>query len=311
MSSPQDNREVAGSSNQNLNSRRTSRTVISRSARKSAEQQTRRLAKSRQENFLVASLLLPRRFRQPFYNVYAFCRTADDLADQSPSPEVALARLQDFQEQLNETFAGRPRESLFIALATTIDQFGLPQQPFDELLDAFRQDQHTTRYADLDQLFDYCRRSANPVGHIVLRLGNCFDEENAALSDRICTGLQLTNFLQDVARDYAIGRVYLPADLMTRSGVCELMLAQSATSAELRQLLSGECERAETLFRLGLPLADRVPRWLGNDIKLFAHGGLATLAAIRRIDFDVLRVRPTVPKRRQTGLLVRAMLGLL
>ncbi len=113
--------------------------------------------------------------------------------------------------------------SLFIALATTIDQFDLPQQPFDDLLDAFRQDQHKTRYASFDELFDYCRRSANPVGRIVLRLGDCFDEENAALSDQICTGLQLANFWQDVARDYAIGRIYLPADEMSRFGVTESM----------------------------------------------------------------------------------------
>ncbi len=164
-----------------------------------------------------------------------------------------------FKGNLTQTYAGRPGESLFIALATTIDQFDLPQQPFDELLDAFRQDQHTTRYASSDELFDYCRRSANPVGRIVLRLGDCFDEENAALSDQICTGLQLANFWQDVARDYAIGRIYLPADAMTRFGVSESMLSQSSTPIELRQLLASECDRAESIFRCGLPLADRVP----------------------------------------------------
>ena len=124
----------------------------------------------------------------------------------------------------------------------------------------------------------------------MLRLGDCFDEENAALSDQICTGLQLANFWQDVARDYAIGRIYLPADAMSRFGVSESMLSQSSTPIELRQLLASECDRAEKFFRCGLPLADRVPRWLSSDIKLFAHGGLATLEAIRRIDFDVLRV---------------------
>lgn len=304
MSHPQNNREVAASSNQDW-------AASSPDRLKAAENETRRLARSHYENFLVASLLLPRRLRQPFYNVYAFCRTADDLADESPSPDIACSRLDDFQRQLDETYAGKPCESLFIALATTIDQFDLPQQPFDELLDAFRQDQHKTRYASSDELFDYCRRSANPVGRIVLRLGDCFDEENAALSDQICTGLQLANFWQDVVRDYAIGRIYLPADAMSRFGVSESMLSQSSTPIELRQLLASQCDRAENIFRCGLPLADRVPGWLSSDIKLFAHGGLATLEAIRRIDFDVLRVRPTVSKWRQSGLVVRAMLGLL
>jgi squalene synthase HpnC len=276
-----------------------------------AEIETRRLARSHDENFLVASLLLPRRLRQPFYNVYAFCRTGDDLADQSPSAEIALSRLQDFQRQLDDTFAGKPCENLFIALAATIDQFDLPQQPFDQLLDAFRQDQHKTRYESFDQLFDYCRRSANPVGRIVLRLGDCFDEENAALSDQICTALQLTNFWQDVARDYVIGRIYVPQDVMSRFGVSESMLGHATTSDELRQLLASECDRAESFFQRGLPLADRVPGWLSSDVKLFVHGGLATLKEIRKIDFDVLRVRPSVSKWRQTGLLVRAMLGLL
>lgn len=308
---PQDTPKVAGSSNQDPNSSHLDRDLTTPFTLKSAENETRRLARSHNENFLVASLLLPRRLRQPFYNVYAFCRTADNLADESPSPEIALRRLQDFQFQLNETFAGRPRENLFIALANTIDRFDLPQQPFDELLDAFRQDQRTTRYASFEQLLDYCCRSANPVGRIVLRICACLDEDNAVLSDQICTGLQLTNFLQDVARDYKIGRIYLPGDVMTRYGVTESMLVRSSTPAELRQLLASECDRAESFFRRGLPLADRVPTWLSKDIQLFTHGGLATLTSIRKIDFDVLRVRPTVSNWRQTGLLVRAMLGLL
>ncbi len=234
--------------------------AVTANALKSAENATRRLARSHYENFLVASLLLPRRLRQPFYNVYAFCRTADDLADESPSAEIALRRLDDFQRQLDETFAGRPSENLFIALATTIGRFDLPQQPFDELLDAFRQDQHKTRYANSEELFDYCRRSANPVGRIVLRLGDCFDDENAAFSDQICTGLQLANFWQDVARDYGIGRIYMPEDAMSRFGVTESMLGHSSTSDQLRQLLASECDRAESFF--ARVAAGRTGAWL-------------------------------------------------
>ncbi len=307
----QDNREVARSSNRDGPSSGDELLPTAAAAVKRAEKETRRLARSHDENFLVASVLLPRRLRQPFYNVYAFCRTADDLADESSSPEQALEDLDRFQTQLDETFEGRPPQNLFLALRATIETYGLPKQPFDDLLDAFRQDQKKTRYANRDEVLDYCRRSANPVGHIVLRLGGCFSEEHAALSDQICTGLQLANFWQDVARDFAIGRVYLPADEMERFGVTESMLGQSSTSANLRQLLASECDRAEACFRRGLPLAQTVPRWLSSDIKLFAHGGLSTLEAIRVIDFDVLRSRPTVSKWRQAGLVLRAMLRLL
>jgi squalene synthase HpnC len=304
LSHPQDNREPGRSSNGESG-------VVDAAALLSAEKETRRLARSHYENFLVASVMLPRRLRQPFYNVYAFCRAADDLADESPSAEIAIVGLDSFQNQLDATFAGKPVQPLFIALASTIRQFDLPKQPFDDLLDAFRQDQRKTRYDSIDQLLDYCRRSANPVGRLVLRLGDTCDDQSVEMSDEICTGLQLANFWQDVARDYAIGRIYLPVDEMNRFHVTEGMLGESSTPQEMRQLLASECDRAESFFRRGLPLAKRVPRWLSHDVKLFAHGGLATLDAIRRIDFDVLRSRPTVSKWRQSALLARAMLGLL
>ena len=277
----------------------------------SSEKFCRRLARSHYENFVVASVLLPRRLRQPFYNVYAFCRTADDLADESESPQIATQKLAEFQQHLDNCFAGGPTENLFTALADTVERFRLPKQPFDDLLSAFRQDQIKTRYETFDQLQDYCRRSANPVGRIVLRLADSFDEENAALSDEICTGLQLANFWQDVARDLAIGRVYLPESEMQKFSVTTDMLQQTSTAQSVRDLIRSECDRAEAFFQRGLPLADRVPRWFASDVKLFATGGLATLKAIRKIDYDVLRIRPKVSKLQQAGLIGRAMCGLL
>ncbi len=276
-------------------------------ARKSCQ----RLAKSHYENFVVASVLLPKRLRQPFFDVYAFCRTADDLADESPSPTIALERLDDFQQQLNDSFAGNPPPNEFLALADTIQRHDLPKQPFDDLLSAFRQDQVKTRYQDIDEVFDYCKRSANPVGRIVLSLADACSDKNAALSDKICTGLQLANFWQDVKRDRAIGRVYLPQDEMQQFNVSDQMLDLDQTPVELRGLLKSECDRAESLFRDGLPLVESVPSWLRKDIKLFAHGGLETLRAIRNVDFDVLRKRPKVSKAAQIGLIARAMIGLL
>ncbi|MCH1440720.1 MAG: squalene synthase HpnC [Rubripirellula sp.] len=270
---------------------------------------TRKLATSHYENFLVASILLPRTLRQPFYDVYAFCRTADDLADESPNSEEALRGLERFQHQLDATFKGSPQEPLFIALEATIRHYQIPKQPFDDLLAAFRQDQHRNRYESIEELIAYCQRSANPVGRIVLHLGDSYTAENCVLSDHICTGLQLVNFWQDVARDFAMDRIYLPQTLMREFGVGEEMFKKSTTAEPLRRLLAHECDRAEEMFRTGLPLAKKVKPWLANDVKLFAHGGLQTLRAIRKIEFDVLGSRPTVGKLQQFGLVLRALAG--
>ena len=306
---PQHNRPIAEPSNRNVRSdlAGVADGVSDRLA--TAERQTRRLARSHYENFLVVSMLLPRRLHQPFYNVYAFCRTADDLADESESPEVALRHLDGFQAKLDAVFDGVPPDGLFLALANTIEQFQLTKQPFDDLLDAFRQDQRKTRYATFDEVLDYCRRSANPVGRIVLGLVGTSDDRAYELSDDICSGLQLANFWQDVSRDYRKGRIYLPADERERFGVDETMFELNETPQPLRQLLANECNRAEAFFERGLALAELVPRWFASDVRLFAHGGLATLQAIRRIEFDVLRIRPTVGRGTQLWMLGRAAVG--
>lgn len=275
----------------------------------SAERQCRRLARSHYENFLVASILVPRRHRQAMYNVYAFCRTADNLADESASPALATRSLDAFQQHLDDTFAGSPPPNIFLALADTIDQYGLSKQPFDDLLAAFQQDQEKNRYATRDELFDYCQCSADPVGRIVLEIAGCCDESRQSLSNKICTALQLVNFCQDVARDHQIGRIYFPTEDWNRHGVCESMFAESTTSEPLKHLIAEYCELAESMFTAGVPLSNEVPKWLAGDIKLFAHGGLATAQTIREIDFDVLRIRPTVGKWKQLKLLARAVLG--
>ncbi|TWU41428.1 All-trans-phytoene synthase [Novipirellula aureliae] len=270
-----------------------------------SEKLCRKIANSHYENFLVSRLLLPRRYRQPFVNVYAFCRTADDLADESDSPESALKQLAQFQTSLDATFAGHPPGGLFPALHQTVEDFHLDQQPFNDLLCAFRQDQLETRFRDFEELLCYCQRSANPVGRIVLRLADAASDENVAFSDKICTGLQLVNFWQDVARDFAIGRVYLPNDQMERFGVDDAMLRLPTTVAPLRQLLVSECNRAEQYFLDGQTIISRVPKWLGRNLSLFIGGGLATISAIRKIDFDVLKQRPTVSKRTQIRLVLK------
>jgi squalene synthase HpnC len=266
------------------------------------------------ENFLVASVLLPRRLRQPFFNAYSYCRIADDLADESPTPAIATERLTEFRRHLNAALAGAPTSNLFLALSKTIQQFDLSPEPFHDLLDAFEQDQIKTRYQDMDELLHYCQRSANPVGRMVLQLADCLDEETSALSDQICTGLQLANHWQDVGRDFAIGRIYLPMDHweefdVDESSFCVPSNADASTPAALRKLVAQQCDLAQQYLDRGLLLSQKVPRWLSSDVQLFAHGGLETLAAIRQIDYDVLLRRPKVSKWTQATLIVKSLLG--
>ncbi len=268
-----------------------------------AEAYCRRLATMHYENFVVAGVLVPRRLRRHFYNVYAYCRWSDDLADEAGGAERSLQLLEWWEAELRACYAGRCRHPVFVALRGTIDEFGIPIEPFADLLTAFRQDQTQTRYATYDELLGYCRNSANPVGRLVLYLGRCHEERLLPWSDAICTGLQLANFWQDVGRDLAKGRVYLPQEDLQRFGVEEVVLAQASTPRNVRDLLAFEVERAEQLLRSGLPLVDAMPRGLQGSIWMFAHGGLKILEKIRAIDFDVPAVRPRVTKLDQLRLL--------
>ena len=256
----------------------------------------RTLARRHYENFTVASWLLPRRLRQHFYNVYAYCRWADDLADETGDPARSLRLLDWWAAELDRCYAGHATHPVFVALAETVRRFDVPQAPFADLLAAFRQDQHVTRYETFDQLLEYCRRSANPVGRIVLHLGECCDAARAELSDQICTGLQLANFWQDVANDWGRGRVYLPQAHCRRFGYDEAMFGRREPNDSFRRLLAAEVDEAEAWLRRGLPLVDLVPPFLKLDVSLFAHGGLAILEAIRRRRFDVWSGRPTLSK---------------
>lgn len=269
-----------------------------------AEAYCRRLACTHYENFTVASRLLPARLRQHFYNVYAYCRWADDLADETGDPEQSLELLDWWQHQLDECYQGRATHPVFVALAGTVRQFNIPREPFADLLVAFRQDQHQQRYATFDELLRYCRNSANPVGRLVLYLGECHDEQRGALSDSVCTGLQLANFWQDVARDYERGRVYLPRESMRQFDCDDAALARRTADAPFKRLLAYEVDRAQQWLRAGLPLVEQVPKWLSADVWLFIHGGLKILEHIRRIDYDVWRRRPEVSKLDKARLLL-------
>jgi len=270
----------------------------------------RRLARRHYENFTVASRLLPRAMRQHVANVYAYCRWADDLADECRTPDESLGLLDWWEDELRSCYQGRAVHPVFVALSETIRRFDVPCEPFADLLVAFRQDQRVTRYENFDRLLEYCRYSANPVGRLVLHLGRCHDGERAELSDAICTGLQLANFWQDVAEDWERGRIYVPLADCRRFGYDESMFARHEHNEALRGLLGAEVGEAEGWLRRGLPLVGMVPRWLRLEVALFVHGGLAILAAIRRADYDVWSRRPEVSKLDKLRLLARCWWGL-
>ena len=275
-----------------------------------------RLARSHYENFSVATWFLPRRLRKHFYSVYAYCRISDDLGDEVGDPQLSLALLDEWQQELDKLYgymADRlhpaPRHPVFVALEPTVKECGIPQHEFSDLLIAFRQDQTVTRYETFEDVLGYCKNSANPVGHLVLYLCGYHDPERQQLSDFTCTALQLANFWQDVAVDYAKGRIYLPLEDMRRFKVTEQQIADRRFSPEFRELMQFEVHRAHRWFELGLPLAEAVDRELALDIELFSRGGQAILRAIEKQGYDVLTRRPVVSKGRKMGLLLRALLG--
>jgi squalene synthase HpnC len=261
-----------------------------------ARRYCRRLARRHYENFTVVSLLVPRRLRQAFCNLYAYCRWADDLADESTGPAEALALLDWWGRGLRACYEGQANHPVFVALGETIRQFALPSEPLADLLVAFRQDQTTTRYETFEQLLGYCRYSANPVGRLVLRVGGDYDSSRAELADCVCTGLQLANFAQDVAGDWDRGRIYIPAEYLRRWGCGEAEFARRECNDAFRHLLAAEVDEAERWLRRGWPLVGLVGPELRLAVALFVRGGLAILEAIRRQDYDVWSARPRVSK---------------
>jgi squalene synthase HpnC len=271
-----------------------------------AEAYCRELALRHYENFTVVSRLFPAHLRQPLANVYAWCRWADDLGDETGDPDLSRELLAWWQDELEKVGSLQQRHPVLIALAPTMREFGLPKEPFRDLISAFQQDQRQTRYDTKTALLDYCRRSANPVGRLVLQIGRSFDEEAAGLSDAICTGLQLVNFWQDVARDAARGRIYLPGESLARHALSFDDVVTGQPRAALCELLRDEVGEAERLLQSGAPLAARVHRDLRLPVTLFREGGLAIASAIRRQGYDVWRQRPTVSRWTKLRLLAGA-----
>ena len=269
---------------------------------------TRWLAANHYENFHVVSFLLPKRLHQDFYNVYAYCRWADDLADEIGDPAESLRLLAWWRGQLDEMYhlldKGSATHPVFAALASTVAQYGIPRQPFSDLIDAFVQDQTVTRYRNWDELFRYCRNSANPVGRLVLYLAGYSDAARQSLSDATCTALQLANFWQDVTVDLLKDRVYIPLEIMQRHGyTLEELFARRFTPA-FAAVMRETVAQTRDLFLEGLPLAGMVDRRLAIDLDLFSRGGMRVLEKIARQGYDVLGARPAISRMERAGLLL-------
>jgi squalene synthase HpnC len=265
----------------------------------------RRLALTHYENFSVASVFLPRRLVRHAHNVYAYCRWADDLADETAGGRETLSLLDWWRQELRACYDGTPRHPVLVALRETVRRFDVPPKPFLDLLTAFEQDQTIKSYATMDELLRYCENSANPVGRIVLSLGECHDEERGRLSDDICTALQLTNFWQDVTRDLDMGRVYVPGECRR---TCEPSFRARSATPEFRAMMAGLVGQTRQLFHRGLPLVRLVPEELRVQVELFARGGLAILRKIERQDYDVWSRRPTL-SRWEKAMLVAKVAG--
>jgi squalene synthase HpnC len=274
-----------------------------------ARQYCARLARTHYENFSVASWFLPRRLRQDFYNVYAYCRISDDLGDEVGDPAASLELLDEWQRELDACYQGSPKHPVFVALAETVRLYDIPKHEFSDLLIAFRQDQTVTRFETFNDVLAYCKYSANPVGHLVLYLCGYRDPDRQHLSDFTCTALQLANFWQDISTDYAKGRIYLPLEDLRRFTVTEDDVARKRNTPAFRTMIRFEVERARDWFRQGLPLIENVDRELAIDLDLFSRGGQEILNAIEKQDYAVLGNRPSISKSRKLALVARAALN--
>jgi squalene synthase HpnC len=248
------------------------------------------------ENFPVASLLLPARLRHPVALIYRFAREADDFADEGNAPaDVRLRQLDTFRRQLDRLERGAiPEIPWFSELGDLIRRHGLPFQLFHDLLSAFSQDVVKTRYANHAEVLDYCRRSANPVGRLLLVLYGANERAHAAWSDAICSSLQLINFLQDIAIDYRKGRVYLPQDEMARFGITEGQIARCEIDARWREFMAFQIARARALLYDGAPLGRALKGRIGLELRMIVAGGARILRKIEHVKADVFNQRPVL-----------------
>jgi phytoene synthase len=263
------------------------------------------------ENFPVASLLLPARLREPVTAIYGFARSADDIADEGTLTDQArLQGLDRYRTELDAIEAGRPtQDPVFQRLRPAITEHQLPLQPFRDLLDAFSQDIVKQRYATFAELMDYCHRSADPVGRLLLHLFGRNDAKSQSLSDAICSSLQLINHWQDIAVDWQKGRVYLPQDELARFGIAESQIAEGRWDAAWAAMMDFQIDRARAMMMAGSPLVHELPGRIGLELRLIVASGYRMLDKLQRVRGDVFRRRPVIARRDWPGILFHAFFG--
>lgn len=261
------------------------------------------------ENFPVASLLLPRRLRRPIELIYAFARQADDFADEGDCPaEERLAQLNGFRTELDKIANEKPTDSeLFRDLALVIKEYKLPLALFYDLLDAFSQDVAKNRYANFGEVMDYCRRSANPIGRLLLYLYKETDDRSIAYSDAICSSLQLINFLQDIAIDYKKGRIYLPEDEMARYQITETQIAEGKADAMWGMFMQFQNDRTRKLLQAGAPLGKILKGRIGLEMRMIIMGGESILRKLHKSRGDIFTQRPVLEPRDWIYMLYRSI----
>ncbi|MBS1815857.1 MAG: squalene synthase HpnC [Acidobacteria bacterium] len=268
------------------------------------------LAESHYENFHVATAFLPARVRPHFHAIYCYCRLSDDLGDEVHDPQLALHLLDEWEQMMHEMYDApeRVKHPVLVALAETVRECDIPREPFAKLLIAFRQDQTKLTHTNMQELVEYSKSSANPVGQLVLYVSGYRDPQLHAYSDSICTGLQLANFWQDVGEDLRErNRIYIPQDAMERFGVTREQMERGETTPQYRTMLADLCSQARQMLNDGALLEQRVDKELASTLWLFRNGGLSILDAIAAIDYDTLNRRPVVTKQRKAALLLGAL----
>ncbi len=278
----------------------------------SAYEACRRLANSSYENFNVGSRFVRRQIRPHFYSIYAFCRLVDDLGDEVEGDRLGL--LDRWDEELMLCYDGEPNLVWFQALQHTIREFDIPPKPFQRLIEANRRDQRYTEYEDFEALKEYCTYSATPVGHLVLYVVGRYSNQTAALSDQTCIALQLANFWQDVVRDFAKGRVYIPKADLAHYGVDVSTIRDRTPTDAFRELMKFQVERTREMFKVGNELYGHLRRDFKLEFAAITAGGLSVLDSIEGLDYDTLTVRPTVTRSRKlrimASIIARKTLGM-
>ncbi|HSE97189.1 MAG TPA: squalene synthase HpnC, partial [Blastocatellia bacterium] len=271
----------------------------------------RKIALGHYENFPVGSLLIPKRLRKHFYAIYAFARIADDFADEGYDRQYSeserLELLEEWRRMLRDSLTLKPAHPVFVALSHTVEQYRLPLSLFEDLISAFAQDVTKRRYNSFEELLDYCRRSANPIGRLILLLFGHRSEEMFAWSDAICTALQLANHWQDVAIDLDKDRIYIPIADLHQFGLDESSLRERRADRAFRELMRFEVERARELFRQGKPLCLAVNGRLGLELRAVWLGGWRILEAIERNDYDIFSRRPVLNPFDKWRVILRAI----